>query len=83
MVGIWRFRHESKPLQWTPKFYYLPLKNISSGNLMLDSGDFGLVNRSVLDQLRRIDDASPYTRGLTSSLASNQAAVPYERAVRE
>ena len=50
---------------------------------MLDSGDFRLVDRSILDQLRHIDDASPYTRGLTSLLASNQTGVPYDRAVRE
>ncbi|SHL53181.1 dolichol-phosphate mannosyltransferase [Bradyrhizobium lablabi] len=83
VVGIRRFRDESKLLQWSRKLYYRLLKAISSDNLMLDSGDFRLVDRSILDQLRRIDDASPYTRGLTSLLASNQTGVPYERAVRE
>ncbi len=83
VVGIRRFRDENKLLQWGRKSYYRLLKRISSDNLMLDSGDFRLIDRSILDQLRRIDDASPYTRGLTSLLASNQTGVPYDRAVRE
>jgi glycosyltransferase involved in cell wall biosynthesis len=83
VVGIRRFRDENMLLQWGRKFYYRLLKKISSDNLMLDSGDFRLVDRSILDQLHSIDDASPYTRGLTSLLASNQTGVPYERAVRE
>lgn len=83
VVGVRRFRDENLLLQWGRKFYYRLLRKVSSDNLMLDSGDFRLVDRSILDQLRRIDDASPYTRGLTSMLASNQIGVPYERAVRE
>jgi dolichol-phosphate mannosyltransferase len=83
VVGIRRFRDENRLLQWGRQFYYRLLKRISSDNLMLDSGDFRLIDRSILDQLRRIDDASPYTRGLTSLLASNQAGVPYDRAIRE
>jgi glycosyltransferase involved in cell wall biosynthesis len=83
VVGIRRLRDENILLQWGRKIYYRLLKTISSDNLMLDSGDFRLVDRSILDQLHRIDDASPYTRGLTSLLAANQTGVPYERAVRE
>jgi polyisoprenyl-phosphate glycosyltransferase len=83
VVGIRRHRNENLLLQWGRKLYYRLLKKISSDNLMLDSGDFRLVDRSILDQLHRIDDASPYTRGLTSLLASNQTGVPYERAVRK
>jgi glycosyltransferase involved in cell wall biosynthesis len=83
VVGIRHNRHENILLQWSRKFYYRLLKKVSSDNLMLDSGDFRLVDRSILDQLHRIDDAAPYTRGLTSLLASNQTGVPYKRAVRE
>jgi polyisoprenyl-phosphate glycosyltransferase len=83
VVGVRRFRDEGKLLQWLRRVYYRLLKLVSSDNLMLDSGDFRLVDRTILDQLRRIDDASPYTRGLTSLLAANQIGVPYDRTVRE
>ena len=83
VVGIRRFRDENLLLQWGRKLYYRLLKAVSNDNLMLDSGDFRLIDRSILDQLRRVDDASPYTRGLTSLLASNQIGIPYDRALRE
>ncbi|MBI3699899.1 MAG: glycosyltransferase family 2 protein [Afipia sp.] len=83
VVGVRRFRNEGALLQWGRRTYYRLLKKVSSDNLMLDGGDFRLVDRSILDQLRRIDDTSPYTRGLTSLLAANQIGVPYDRAVRE
>jgi polyisoprenyl-phosphate glycosyltransferase len=83
VVGVRRFRDEGNLLQWSRQLYYRLLRKVSSDNLMLDSGDFRLVDRTILDQLRRIDDASPYTRGLTSLLAANQIGVPYDRAIRE
>jgi polyisoprenyl-phosphate glycosyltransferase len=83
VVGIRRLRDEGRILQWARKFYYWLLKVISTDNLMLDGGDFRLVDRSILDQLRRIDDAAPYTRGLTSLLAASQVGIPYDRSVRE
>jgi dolichol-phosphate mannosyltransferase len=83
VVGVRRFRDEGRYLQWGRQVYYRLLKKISSDNLMLDSGDFRLVDRSILDQLRRIDDVSPYTRGLTSLLAANQVGVAYDRIARK
>jgi dolichol-phosphate mannosyltransferase len=83
VVGIRRFRDEGKYLQWGRQLYYRMLNRISSDNLMPDSGDFRLIDRSILDQLRRIDDFSPYTRGLTSVLAANQVGLPYDRIARK
>lgn len=83
VVGIRRFRQESKLLQWTRRFYYRLLKRLSDDNLMLDSGDFRLIDRSVLDQLHLINDVAPYTRGLTSLLATKQVGVAYDRQARQ
>lgn len=83
VVGIRRVRSEGRTLQWSRRFYYRMLHRLSNDNLMLDSGDFRLIDRAILDQLRSIDDASPYTRGLTSLLAANQTGIPYTRATRE
>ncbi|MCJ9729395.1 glycosyltransferase family 2 protein [Bradyrhizobium sp. PRIMUS42] len=83
VVGIRRFRQESKLLQWARRFYYRLLKRLSDDNLMLDSGDFRLIDRSVLDQLHLINDVAPYTRGLTSLLATKQVGVAYDRQARQ
>jgi glycosyltransferase involved in cell wall biosynthesis len=83
VVGIRRFRQENQLLQWARRSYYRLLKKVSDDNLMLDSGDFRLIDRSVLDQLHEINDVAPYTRGLTSMLATKQIGVPYDRQVRQ
>lgn len=83
VVGIRHFRQESKLLQWARRCYYRLLQRVSDDNLMLDSGDFRLIDRSVLDQLHLINDVAPYTRGLTSMLATRQTGVAYDRQVRQ
>lgn len=82
VVGVRQHREESWMLQQARKLFYRLLKRISDDNIIVDGGDFRLVDRRLLDQLRRIDEADPYTRGLTSLLARNQAGVPYNRRAR-
>jgi dolichol-phosphate mannosyltransferase len=49
----------------------------------LDGGDFRLVDRKILNQLKELHDASPYVRGLISMLASNIVGIPYARTIRK
>ena len=79
VVGVRRRRHESKLMQWGRKIYYRLVQKFSNDNLMVDAGDFRLVDRSILDQLRSIHEAHPYTRGLISSLAKHQIGTPVDR----
>jgi dolichol-phosphate mannosyltransferase len=82
VVGIRRSRQENRLLTWGRHRFYAFLDVISEDNLTRDAGDFRLVDRTVLDVLHRINDHSPYVRALVSSLAVNEAAVPYDRASR-
>lgn len=82
VVGIRRFRDEGRLLQWVRRMYYRLLRRVSNDNLILDSGDFRLIDRTILDQLHHIDDAAPYTRGLTSMLATKQTGFSYDRQKR-
>jgi glycosyltransferase involved in cell wall biosynthesis len=79
VVGVRRKRMESRSIQLGRKIYYRLIQKFSDDNLMPDGGDFRLIDRSVLDELRRIHDAFPYTRGLTSSLAKRQVGVHIDR----
>jgi dolichol-phosphate mannosyltransferase len=83
VVGIRHKRSESRLVQFGRRTYYRLLQRFSDDNMLLDGGDFRLVDRSILDELRSIHDAYPYTRGLTSSLAKRQAGVNIERDRRE
>jgi len=82
VVGIRRSRLENPLLHFGRRLYYRLLEKISDDRLMLDGGDFRLIDRSIVERLRDIDDTSPYTRGLTSILAANQAGVSYDRSER-
>src|SRR5262249_21561161 len=79
VVGVRRHRHESKLMQLGRKTYYRLVRKLSDDNLLVDGGDFRLVDRSILDQLRSIHEAYPYTRGLISSLAKRQIGTPIDR----
>ena len=79
VVGVRRHRHESRLMQLARKSYYRLVQKFSDDNLVVDGGDFRLVDRSILDQLRSIHEAHPYTRGLISSLAKRQIGTPIDR----
>ena len=83
VVGIRSNRAESKLMIWARKTFYRFLDAISETPHQVDAGDFRLVDRHILNQLIKIEDAQPYVRGLISELAKNQSAVVYKRGRRE
>lgn len=82
VVGI-RTQYVGHKYMIMRRIYYQLLNKISDVPHVADAGDFRLVDRSVLDQLRTINDVQPYVRGLISELARNQAGVHYARNKRE
>ncbi|MCC5993135.1 MAG: glycosyltransferase family 2 protein [Rhodobacteraceae bacterium] len=83
VVGIRRKRQEARLLQVMRKGFYRLLRRISDDELIDDAGDFRLVDRSVLERLKQVRDARPYTRGLVSALSARQTGIPYDRNARE
>ncbi len=55
---------------------------LSETRLPLDSGDFGLMSRRVVEQIRRMPEHHRYLRGLRSWLGFRQIGIPVERAER-
>jgi polyisoprenyl-phosphate glycosyltransferase len=62
-------------------FYRLALK-LSDLRLPVDAGDFGLMSRRVIDQLRRTPERHRYLRGLRTWVGFQQIGVTVERAER-
>lgn len=83
VFGIRRHRQESAALTLMRRIFYRLIRRLSADELPVDAGDFRLVDRSVLDGLRWIDDAQPYLRGLISSLSARQVGVVYDRSKRQ
>ncbi len=83
VVGSRNKRVENFILQGARRIFYRFLSSISEDNLVIDGGDFRLVDSSILDKLRNFHDTSPYVRGLISTLATKQITFPYERQSRK
>jgi len=79
VYGVRRTRQESRLLRGARKLFYRVLAALSEVDLPLDAGDFRLVDRQVLQQLRQIRDARPYLRGIIAESGFTQIGVPYDR----
>jgi len=75
-------RKESWWLRACYHLFYRLLAVLSSTQLPLDSGDFGLMSRRVVDEMRRMPEHHRYLRGLRTWVGFRQIGVPIERAAR-
>jgi polyisoprenyl-phosphate glycosyltransferase len=82
VYGVRSGRKESWGMNATRRVFYRLIDSLSEDELPLDAGDFRLVDRRVLDELRKIDDSQPYLRGTIAALGFDQIGIPYERAER-
>lgn len=62
--------------------FYRMMATLSDIRLPLDSGDFGLMSRRVVDQLRLMPEHHRYLRGMRSWVGFRQAGIEVERAER-
>ncbi len=82
VVGVRRHRSEGFLLRQGRHSFYRLLRRLDGPHLIPDAGDFRLIDRSVIERLRRIHEPHMYLRGLISSLARRQVGIPYDRAER-
>ncbi len=60
-------------------FFYRLLSRLAEIDIPLDSGDFCVMDRRVVDLLKRMPERRRFIRGLRSWIGYRKAAVPYER----
>jgi len=75
-------RKESWWLRLCYYLFYRLVATLSSTPLPLDAGDFGLLSRRVIDEIRRMPEHHRYLRGLRTWVGFRQIGVPIERAAR-
>ncbi|BBJ00646.1 glycosyl transferase [Ferrigenium kumadai] len=83
VVGIRAQRKESRAKALVRRSFYALLNNLSDVKHEVNSGDFRLIDRTVLDQLKIIQDPHPFVRGLVSELSINPASVSFSRNSRQ
>jgi dolichol-phosphate mannosyltransferase len=62
--------------------FYRILRSISYVEIPLDSGDFALISRRVVDVLNKMPEESRYLRGMRSWIGFKQVGFEYERDAR-
>ncbi|MBI1881132.1 MAG: glycosyltransferase family 2 protein [Chloroflexi bacterium] len=62
--------------------FYRMLRSMSKIEIPLDSGDFGLMDRCVVDALKSLPESNRFMRGLRSWTGFRQIGVVYERDAR-
>jgi polyisoprenyl-phosphate glycosyltransferase len=67
---------------WTAKLFYRFIRKLSDTRIPLDTGDFRLMDRRVVDALLSMPERDRFVRGMVSWLGFSQAAVGYRRAPR-
>jgi len=82
VYGIRSSRKENWAMNATRKVFYRLIDSLSEDELPLDAGDFRLLDRRVLEELRNFEDYQPYLRGTVASLGFKQVGIPYDRAER-
>jgi glycosyltransferase involved in cell wall biosynthesis len=62
--------------------FYRVIASLSRVRLPLDSGDFSVMSRRVVDEIRSIPEHNRYLRGLRSWVGFRQTGLPVERSAR-
>jgi len=94
MIGKWKegfqvvyaVRSERKGESWfklfTAKLFYRIIYRITDVDIPLDTGDFRLMDRKVVDALKQMQERHRFIRGMTSWVGFKQTGVTYAREER-
>jgi dolichol-phosphate mannosyltransferase len=75
-------RKESLPLRTAYFAFYRLMARLSEVKVPVDSGDFALLSRRVVDQLNLLPERHRYIRGLRTWVGFRQVGIPVERDAR-
>ncbi len=67
---------------FTAKLFYRVIYRITDVNIPLDTGDFRLMDRRVVDAVSNMREHNRFIRGMTSWVGFRQTGVGYKRAAR-
>ena len=69
--------------KFTAKMFYRTLRNLTSVDIPLDTGDFRLIDRKIVECLRQMPEQNKFLRGQIAWLGFNQTAVYFNRDKRK
>ena len=75
-------RKESRPKRASYYLFYRLMRRLSEVAVPVDSGDFALLSRRVVDQINLLPERHRYIRGLRTWVGFQQTGIPVERHAR-
>ena len=81
--GVRANREESLIMRLARGLYYRIIKKFAAAIIPLNSGEFLLADKRVIDSILAVDDQYPYIRGLIAQTGVQSASVPYTWVKRE
>lgn len=75
--------HDGFMLALARDWYYKIITTLSAVVLDRDVTGFGLYDRRVIEDIRRVDDAQPYIRGLICDLGYDRELIPFSQPERK
>lgn len=83
VYAVRKNRKESALKKFAYWLYYRLQQKISNFTIPIDSGDFSMISRRVLDTMNSMPEQSRYLRGMRSWVGFNQKAYEYDRDERQ
>ena len=68
--------------KWSASLFYRVIRAITSVNIPVDTGDFRLMDRRVVDAIKKMPERHRFIRGMVSWVGYKQTGVTYKRAPR-
>jgi len=75
-------REGRRIMRWAYKRFYRLLRRVSYIDVPVDAGDFGLMDRRVVDVVNELPEKQRFLRGLRAWVGFRQTGVPYVRPER-
>jgi len=83
VYAVRRTRKGETPFKiFTARMFYRIIKRLTNVAIPVDTGDFRLMSRRVVDTLKRARERNRFLRGMVSWSGFNQVGVEYDRDVR-
>jgi polyisoprenyl-phosphate glycosyltransferase len=91
MIGKWKEGYEVVYAQrikrkgetwfkkWSASVFYRVLRASTDISIPVDTGDFRLMDRKVVEEMKRLPENNRFVRGLVSWVGFRQTAIEYER----
>lgn len=84
VYGLRREREgESRFKLWTAKAFYRLINRLSDTKMPLDTGDFRLLDRKVVEVIKTMPERARFLRGMVSWAGFRQTSITYDRAARQ